>query len=46
MVFYLPSLDPYHTSIRNEVLVDNTDYEPPPGGEQIRPKRHANILSS
>jgi pentatricopeptide repeat protein len=48
MVFYLPSLDPYpgYTSIRNEVLVDNTDYEPLPGGEQIRPNRHANILSN
>jgi hypothetical protein len=48
MVFYLPSLDPYpgYTPIRNEVMVDNTDYEPLPGGEHICPERHANIFSS
>nr|CAB3488302.1 unnamed protein product [Digitaria exilis] len=47
MVVYLPSVDPYpgYTPIRNEVLVDNTDYEPLPGGEQICPERHANIFS-
>jgi ATP-binding cassette, subfamily C (CFTR/MRP), member 1 len=48
MVFYLPSLDPYlgYTPIRNDVMVDNTDYEPLPGGEQICPERRANIFSS
>jgi len=48
MVVYLPSLDPYpgYTPIRNEALVDNTDYEPLPGGEQICPERHVNIFSS
>ncbi|VAH23045.1 unnamed protein product [Triticum turgidum subsp. durum] len=47
MLVYLPSLDPYlgYTPIRSEVLVDNTDYEPLPGGEQICPERHANIFS-
>ncbi|CAL5025388.1 unnamed protein product [Urochloa decumbens] len=47
MVVYLPSLDSYpgYTPIRNEALVDNTDYEPLPGGEQICPERHANIFS-
>jgi ABC-type multidrug transport system fused ATPase/permease subunit len=47
MVVYLPSLDPYpgYTPIRNEALVDNTDYEPLPGGEQICPERHVNIFS-
>lgn len=48
MVVYLPSVDPYpgYTPIRNEVLVDNTDYEPLPGGEQICPERHVNIFAS
>jgi len=48
MVVYLPSLDPYpgYTPIRNEALVDNTDYEPLPGGEQICPERHVNVFSS
>jgi hypothetical protein len=48
MVVYLPSVDPYpgYTLIRNEVLVDNTDYEPLPGGEQICPERHVNIFAS
>lgn len=48
MVVYLPSLDPYpgYTPIRSELLVDNTDYEPLAGGEQICPERHANIFSS
>ncbi|VAH51986.1 unnamed protein product [Triticum turgidum subsp. durum] len=47
MVVYLPSLDPYpgYTPIRSELLDDNTDYEPLPGGEQICPERHANIFS-
>lgn len=47
MVVYLPSLDPYpgYTPIRSEVLVDNTDYEPLAGEEQVCPERHANILS-
>ncbi|CAL5029968.1 unnamed protein product [Urochloa decumbens] len=47
MVVYLPSLDSYpdYTPIRNEALVDNTDYEPLPSGEQICPERHANIFS-
>ena len=48
MVAYLPSLDSYpgYTPIRSELLVDNTDYEPLPGGEQICPERQANIFSS
>ncbi|KAM0858561.1 hypothetical protein ACQ4PT_047755 [Festuca glaucescens] len=48
MVVYLPSLDSYpgYTPIRSELLVDNTDYEPLPGGEQICPERRANIFSS
>ncbi|EES12878.1 hypothetical protein BDA96_06G240300 [Sorghum bicolor] len=47
MVVYLPSVDPYpgYTPIRNEVLVDNTDYEPLPGGEQICPERHVNVFA-
>ncbi|KAM3370275.1 hypothetical protein ACQJBY_017900 [Aegilops geniculata] len=47
MVVYLPSLDPYpgYTPIRSELVDDNTDYEPLPGGEQICPERHANIFS-
>lgn len=47
MVVYLPSLDSYpgYTPVRHEALVDNTDYEPLPGGEQICPERHANIFS-
>jgi hypothetical protein len=34
------------TMVRNEVTVDNTDYDPLRGGEQICPERHANIFSS
>ncbi|CAM0902867.1 unnamed protein product [Alopecurus aequalis] len=47
MVLYLPSLDPYpgYTPIRSELLVDDTDYEPLPGEEQICPERQANIFS-
>ncbi|XP_062185916.1 ABC transporter C family member 2-like isoform X2 [Phragmites australis] len=47
IVVYLPSLDPYpgYTPIRNEVLINNTDYEPLPDGVQICPERHANIFS-
>ncbi|XP_038978154.1 ABC transporter C family member 2-like isoform X1 [Phoenix dactylifera] len=47
MLVYIPSLNPYpgYTSIRNEVFVDNTGYEALPGGEQICPERHGNILS-
>lgn len=48
LLVYVPTLDPYpgYTPIRNEVFVDNTDYEALPGGEQICPERHANIFSS
>ncbi|OEL34907.1 ABC transporter C family member 2 [Dichanthelium oligosanthes] len=48
MVVYLPSVDPYpgYTPIRNEELVDNTDYEPLPSGEQVCPERHVNVFSS
>ncbi|XP_072993744.1 ABC transporter C family member 2-like isoform X1 [Typha latifolia] len=47
LLVYVPSLDPYpgYTVIRPEVLVDNMDYEPLSGGEQICPERHANIFS-
>ncbi|XP_008775219.2 ABC transporter C family member 2-like [Phoenix dactylifera] len=47
LLVYVPSLDPYpgYSPIRNEVFVDNTDYEALPGGEQICPERHANIFS-
>ncbi|KAL6843839.1 hypothetical protein ACP4OV_026410 [Aristida adscensionis] len=47
MIIYLPNVDSYpgYTPIRNEAVVDNTDYEPLPAGEQICPERHANILS-
>ncbi|KAG1338494.1 ABC transporter C family member 2 [Cocos nucifera] len=47
LLVYVPSLDPYpgYTPIRNEVSVDNTDYEALPGEEQICPERHANIFS-
>ncbi|XP_073003248.1 ABC transporter C family member 2-like [Typha latifolia] len=48
LLVYLPNLDPYpgYSSIRNEVLVDNTGYETLPGGEQICPERHVSILSN
>ncbi|KAH7654349.1 Xenobiotic-transporting ATPase protein [Dioscorea alata] len=47
LVVYVPNLDPYpgYTPIRNEVVSDNTAYEPLPGGEQICPERHANVFS-
>ena len=48
LLFYVPTLDPFpgYTPIRAEVFVDNTDYQPLPGGEQICPERRVNILSS
>lgn len=48
LLLHVPSLDPFpgYTPIRAEVLVDNTDYEPLAGGEQICPERHVNIFSS
>lgn len=48
LLVYVPNLDPYpgYNPIRNEVVSDNTAYEPLPGGEQICPERHANLFSS
>ncbi|XP_058071596.1 ABC transporter C family member 2-like [Magnolia sinica] len=47
LLFYVPNLDPYpgYTPIMNEVSIDNTEYEQLPGGEQICPERHVNIIS-
>ncbi|KAJ0975715.1 hypothetical protein J5N97_017680 [Dioscorea zingiberensis] len=47
LLVYVPSLDPYpgYTPIRNETVNDDTDYVPLPGGEQICPERHVNIIS-
>lgn len=44
---YIPSLDPYpgYVPVRTE-SEDNTEYEELPGGENICPERHVNILSS
>ncbi|KAJ7969063.1 ABC transporter C family member 2-like [Quillaja saponaria] len=46
LLVYVPDLDPYpgYTPIRDEVVTDSA-YEELPGGEQICPERHANILS-
>ncbi|RWW61768.1 hypothetical protein BHE74_00031170 [Ensete ventricosum] len=47
LLLYVPSLDPYpgYTPIRTESLIDDMDYEPLPGEEQICPERKVNILS-
>lgn len=44
---YLPNLDPYpgYAPVWSEVVTD-TAYEELPGGEQICPERHVNIISS
>ncbi|KMT03936.1 hypothetical protein BVRB_8g187450 [Beta vulgaris subsp. vulgaris] len=44
---YIPSLDPYpgYTPVRDEPIEDS-EYEELPGGEQICPERHVNVLSS
>ncbi|KAG6526453.1 hypothetical protein ZIOFF_016438 [Zingiber officinale] len=41
------SLDPYpgYTPIRSDTSIDDMDYEPLPGGEQICPERKANLIS-
>ncbi|RRT62851.1 hypothetical protein B296_00043147 [Ensete ventricosum] len=41
LLLYVPSLDPYpgYTPIRTESLIDDMDYEPLPGEEQICPER-------
>ncbi|GLT85717.1 hypothetical protein SLE2022_038970 [Rubroshorea leprosula] len=46
LLVYIPALDPYpcYTPMRSE-SVDDTEYEELPGGEQICPERHVNILS-
>ncbi|KAF9620098.1 hypothetical protein IFM89_010748 [Coptis chinensis] len=46
LLFYVPSVEPYlgYTPLRDESF-DNAEYEVLPGGEQICPERHANILS-
>lgn len=43
---YLPTLDPYpgYSPVRNE-LVEDSEYEELPGGEQVCPERHVNIFS-
>ncbi|XP_074563219.1 ABC transporter C family member 2-like [Curcuma longa] len=47
LLVYIPSLDPYagYTPIRSDTSIDDMDYEPLPGGEQICPERKANIFS-
>lgn len=47
LLFYVPNLDPFpgYNPIRAEVFVDNTEYEPLTGGEQICPERHVNLFS-
>ncbi|KAL6991613.1 Canalicular multispecific organic anion transporter 1, partial [Sarracenia purpurea var. burkii] len=46
LLVYVPSLDHYsgYSPIRNE-FVEETEYEVLPGGEQLCPERHANILA-
>ncbi|OWM71292.1 hypothetical protein CDL15_Pgr011419 [Punica granatum] len=46
LTFYVPGLDPYsgYTPILSE-SVDENEYEELPGGEQICPERHVNIIS-
>lgn len=48
LLLYVPTLDPFpgYAPIRAEEIVDNTEYEPLPGGEQICPERRVNIFSS
>ncbi|KAK1281545.1 ABC transporter C family member 2 [Acorus calamus] len=47
LIIYVPNLDPYpgYTPIRTEMLDDNTEYESLPGGENICPERHVNVIS-
>ncbi|PKA52346.1 ABC transporter C family member 2 [Apostasia shenzhenica] len=47
IVIYIPNLDPYpgYSPIRGDVHVEDTDYELLPGGEQICPEKHVNIVS-
>ncbi|XP_042465010.1 ABC transporter C family member 2-like isoform X2 [Zingiber officinale] len=47
LLVYIPSLDPYpgYTPIRSDTSIDDMDYEPLPGGEQICPERKANLIS-
>ncbi|KAK1277908.1 ABC transporter C family member 2 [Acorus gramineus] len=47
LITYVPNLHPYpgYTPIRTEMLDDNTEYESLPGGENICPERHVNIIS-
>lgn len=47
LLIYVPNLDPYpgYIPLRNEVPIDNTEYEQLPGGEYICPERHVNIFS-
>ncbi|KAL9224406.1 hypothetical protein vseg_000440 [Gypsophila vaccaria] len=46
LLFYIPSLDPYpgYTTLSNEPI-DDSEYVELPGGEQICPERHVNIIS-
>ncbi|XP_042459531.1 ABC transporter C family member 2-like [Zingiber officinale] len=47
LLVYIPSLDPYpgYTPIGSDTSIDDMDYEPLPGGEQICPERKANLIS-
>ncbi|KAK6917100.1 ABC transporter-like, ATP-binding domain [Dillenia turbinata] len=46
LLVYIPDLSPYpgYTPLRAD-LADDTEYEELPGGEQICPERHVNIVS-
>eukprot|EP00249_Psilotum_nudum_P023194 c28783_g1_i1 orf=631-5508(+) len=46
-LFYVPDLIPYgsYSPVGFEDIQSSSDYEPLPGGDQICPERHANILS-
>ncbi|MQL75608.1 hypothetical protein Taro_007976 [Colocasia esculenta] len=47
LLLYIPNLDPYpgYTPVGSEVSADDAEFEPLPGGEEICPERHVNILS-
>ncbi|KAK6932100.1 ABC transporter type 1, transmembrane domain [Dillenia turbinata] len=46
LLVYVPDLNPYpgYIPLRAD-LTDNTEYEELPGGEQICPERHVNVIS-
>nr|AXN55887.1 ABC transporter C family member 2 [Crocus sativus] len=47
LLIHMPTLDPFpgYTPIRDQVFVDNTEYESLAGEEHICPERHVNLLS-